>query len=186
MNTKFYFLEEEYEKKYACAYNETSEYQRIICKKCGGVKIVFEKKLEIEIKGKKKGNYYSTRGHFLIDSKLETILLQNNITGFDTKEIEHNNTANDIKEMIISGRVGFLRDKKGNLLKKCEECNKVIENYDDLIGTTICEEDWNGEDIFLIENYTGIPVVTQKVKELFEKNKIKNAKFVPIEEFELG
>ena len=144
-----------------------------------------DKALKIEIEGRKKGNYYRARGHFFIDSKLEEVLVENKITGFYTKEIEGDNAEN-IKEMVIVGSGGFLRNKKGRMLKKCENCNKVAEKYDELIGTVVLEEDWDGTDIFLIENFKGVPVVTQKVKELFEANKIKNAIFVPIEEYEFG
>lgn len=182
---QFYFLQEDYAKRFAGANNKTTEYRREVCEKCGGVKIVYDKALKIEIEGRKKGNYYCARGHFFIDSKLEEVLVENKITGFYTKEIEGDNAEN-IKEMVIVGSGGFLRNKKGRMLKKCENCNKVAEKYDELIGIVVLEEDWDGTDIFLIENFKGVPVVTQKVKELFEANKIKNAIFVPIEEYEFG
>ena len=143
--------------------------------------------LEIEVEGRKKGNFYSTVAHFFIDSKLENVLLKNEISGFVTKEIEKlNDNAADIKEMIITGEGGFFRKKNGELFEKCDICNKVSENYDRMIGTTIYEEDWSGDDIFLIKNYYGIPVVSQKFKDVCEKNKIKNVQFIPVEEFELG
>lgn len=47
MNNQFYFMEEEYEKNFASAYNKTKEYERTICEKCGGVRITFNKALEI-------------------------------------------------------------------------------------------------------------------------------------------
>lgn len=187
MEKQFYFMEEEYEKNYASAYNQTKDYERKICEKCGGVKIIFNKELEIEIEGRKKGNYYSTVGHFFIDSKLEKVLLNNDISGFVTKEIDKlNKNAEDIKEMIITGEGGFFRKKDGELFEKCDICDKVSENYDRMIGTIISESDWSGDDIFLIKNYQGIPVVSQKFKDVCEKNKIKNVQFIPVEEFELG
>lgn len=187
MKKQFYFMEEDYEKNYASAYNQTKDYERRICEKCGGVKIVFNKELEIEVEGRKKGNYYSTVGHFFVDSKFENVLLKNEISGFVTKEIEKlNDSAEDIKEMVIIGEGGFLRNKSGQSFEKCDACNKVSENYDRMIGTMIYEEDWSGHDIFLIKNYNGIPVVSEKFKSVCEKNKIKNVHFTPVEEFELG
>ena len=184
---QFYFLEEDYRKNYAKLYNKTKNYERKICEKCGGVKILFNEELEIEIEGCKKGNYYSAREHFFIDSKFYNILSENSILGFEVKEIEtFNNSNEDIKEMIITGEGAFLRNKSGKIFEKCDRCNKVIENYDRIVGTTICEEDYKDYDVFLIKNYRGIPVVTQKFKDVCEKNKIKNVYFTSVEEFELG
>lgn len=194
MGSQFYFLLEEHDKKYAEIQNRNKNFERTFCEKCGRINnIIFNKGLELEVVGRKKANYYKFLANdfrFYVDEKLEKVLLENNISGFTLKEInKYNDGANGLKEMVIEGRAGFLKNKNGVEFEKCELCNRIMNIYATLskeTGTMICEEDWNGEDIFLIENYTSFPVVTQKVKELFEKNKIKNAKFVPIEEYKWG
>lgn len=190
MEKQFYFMEQDYDGNYAEVHNRNRDYVRTECEICGRPKVTFDKAQVLELVGRKKANFYCGSGikfDFYVDEKLENLLTENNITGISFKEIEkYNSSVDGLKEMVIEGRAGYLRKKNGELLEKCEKCNCIVEDYSEVIGATIMEEDWDGADIFLIENYRGIPVVTRKVKELFEGNKIKNTIFTLIEEFELG
>ena len=44
-------------------------------------------------------------------------------------------------------------------------------------------EEWDGSDIFYFKDWKGLIVVTEKVKYLLEKNKMKNVAFANLEEF---
>ncbi len=66
----------------------------------------------------------------------------------------------------------------------CSTCGNIIENESGIVGVSFDISKWDGSDIFLVDNFTGIPVVTQKVKDLLEKNKIKNVTFTSIKEKE--
>lgn len=54
-----------------------------------------------------------------------------------------------------------------------------------MIGMKIDTEEWDGSDIFFIKNFEEIPVVTERIKEILEANKIKNVTFTNVKDIEL-
>ncbi len=70
----------------------------------------------------------------------------------------------------------------GEEFEACSTCGNIIEDISGIVGVSFDISKWDGSDIFLIDNFEGIPVVTQKVKDLLEKNKIKNVSFTNMKE----
>ncbi len=124
----------------------------------------------------------------MIDQKLKELFEKNQITGYELKDINfvgsYGFQDDGIQEMIITGRAGHLQKLNGEKFEACSTCGNIIENKRGIIGVSFGIDKWDGSDIFLIDNFRGIPVVTQKVKDLLEKNKIKNVSFTSIKEKE--
>lgn len=173
---------------FAKAIQEKSPYERKICEECGGVWITELENISVSFRGSRKGNYYKIPAHFMIDKKLKQLFEENKITGYELKDINiegsYSFCDDGIQEMVITGRAGHLQKLTGEEFKACSTCGNIIEDLDGFIGVGFDISKWDRSDIFLIDNFEGIPVVTQKVKDLLEKNKIKNVTFTNIKEKE--
>ena len=88
------------------------------------------------------------------------------------------------KELVIMGKGGFLCDKNGEIVEKCNTCN--VFDYDkagDMQGFGVNIEEWDGSDMFFFDNWPGVIIVTEKVKNLIEEKKLKNIIFTNLKEF---
>ncbi len=181
---EFYFIDTK--DGFAKAIQEESPYERKICEECGGVWITELENICVSFRGSRKGNYYEIPEHFMIDSKLKGVLEKEQITGYELKDINfvgsYGFRDDDIQEMVITGRAGHLQKLNGEEFEACSTCGRITEDIDELEGVGFDINKWDGSDIFLIDNFEGIPVVTQKVKDIFEKNKIKNIIFTNMKE----
>lgn len=196
MKQEFYFLRDKYGSGYAKAIYKTKDVTIKVCKICGGRHVVLNSNLQVEFKGKKKADYYAVPGFFIISPKMYNILKENNVSGFEVKDItilesllekdKKSSFKNDnLKQLIITSESGYLRKMNGTLFEKCNACNRVIEDMEDIKGIKINIDEWDGSDIFFIKNFKGIPVVTKRVKDILESNKIKNVQFTNVNDIEL-
>ncbi|MHC1686075.1 MAG: hypothetical protein AB6733_24625 [Clostridiaceae bacterium] len=196
MNEEFYILDEDWEKGYAEAIEENNNPKITICKLCRGRAFSLTSNLKVHFIGKKIGDYYPLPGYSIINEKIYAIFKENNISGFEIKDIDITGWqdargkrlkigTHGLKEMIVTGNCGYLRKLNGDLIEKCESCGKAKSaDREGVVGLKINAEDWDGSDICYFKNLRGRPVVTQKVKDILEKNKIKNVIFINIKDFE--
>lgn len=186
MEQEFYFIGTK--DGFAKAIQEESPYERKICEECGGVWITELENICLSFRGSRKGNYYKIPAHFMIDQKLKELLEKNQIAGYELKDINfvgsYGFRDDGIQEMVITGRAGHLQKLNGEEFEACSTCGRIIENTRGIVGVSFDISKWDGSDIFLIDNFKGIPIVTQKIKDLIEKNKIKNVSFTNIKEKE--
>lgn len=123
---------------------------------------------------------------FLISDNLEKLLKDNLITGWRTYPI----ILKDKKENQIEGYHGFsITGVSGGISyanSKIIETRYVPEGpiIRKYIGADIDLSKWNGGDFFIPEGTKGI-VITKKVAELLEKNKISNLYLENIAESEI-
>ncbi|MBC2582561.1 hypothetical protein [Clostridium sp. DJ247] len=195
MEQNFYILRKDYDKNYARAIYEKNYTKRHICELCGGIRVEILSNLKISFKGKKEADYYSIPQHSIINEKMYNVLKEANITGFDVADINvvgcYDNRGNEIKfntnglkEMIVKGRCGYLRNIDGTLIDKCEKCGRHDYSKEYRVnGLSVNLDEWDRSDIFCFENLRGLPIVTEKVKNILEKAKIKNITFQNIKEF---
>lgn len=185
MEQEFYFIDTK--DGFAKAIQEEMARERRICEECGGIRVTHLENTCVSFRGSRKGNYYTIPTHFMIDSKLKGVLEKEQITGYELKDINivgsYGFRDDGILEMVITGRAGHLQKLTGEEFEACSTCGRIRENIDELEGVGFDINKWDGSDIFLIDNFRGIPVVTQKVKDLLEKNKIKNIVFTNIKDF---
>jgi len=121
----------------------------------------------------------------LFSDKTLEIFEKNKITGWKTYPVEvHDRDGN-----LLPGYHGFSvigkecrrdRSRSQIITKQAVPGGEPFEVYK---GLYFFEEDWDGSDIFLVQN--NMIVVTEKVRNLFKKNKVTNVKFIPLEEIEL-
>lgn len=187
MEQEFYFLHTK--DGYAKAIYEETAYERRKCKKCSGIHIIHLENVNVSFRGSRKGNYYTIPGgHFMIDSKLKALFQENQVTGYELKDItfvgSHGFCEDGIQEMVITGRAGHLQKVSGEEFGSCELCGRITENFSGMTGAGFDMSKWDKTDIFLCDNFIGIPIITQRVKDLLEKNKIKNVSFTNIKDEE--
>lgn len=198
MQQEFYILEKEYDGGYAKAIysNSDSDIKVNICKVCEGRNVSLISNLAIEFKGRKKADYYWVPQHHIINDKLYKILKENGIKGFDIKDITiyedfhlegtpKSFKGDRLREMIINGRCGYVRKTNGDIMNKCEQCGKILEKRDNIVGINVNIKEWDGSDIFYFKNLFGLPIITEKVKLILLKNKIRNIKLTNIKDFKL-
>lgn len=148
-----------------------------------------------EIWGKYEYDYLSSGNGIIVSSKFLNALSEVSATGYMIKEIELSGWYNgngkirldknvdDYKELVITGRCGYLRNKRRELMKSCDLCKTVPPSVErDGYGVYLYE--WDGSDICFYTNLVwGHVIVTEKVKNILEKKKMKSIYFQKIEDY---
>lgn len=138
----------------------------VYCKKMSG-----NKKYDIVV-----GNHPAM---LFISNKVVDLLLQENISGWQSKraiiKIDEKEEILDYNLFVINGRCGKIDSNRSKLVQKPPIVKGgTIRNVK--IGLFFDETTWDGSDIFNPKN-TGLIFIKEKVKHLFEKNKITNTQF---------
>ena len=89
--------------------------------------------------GKYEYDYLSSRNGIIVSSKFLNALSEVSATGNMVKEIELSGWYNgngkirlaknidDYKELVITGRCGYMRNKRQELIKSCDLCKTVAQ-----------------------------------------------------------
>ena len=151
---------------------------------------------KIYFMGKKEGDYYYDvllLVHIVSPRFLE-ILNNEKVTGFRSQDIEFsgwydrttrkplNIDGSVYKEIVITGKGGYLLDLQGNDVPRCPKCGK-LETFGICAYHGFTTDYWDGSDMFILKNWPGVLIVTEKVKKAVEKNKLKNIKFIKLSEY---
>ncbi len=125
-------------------------------------------------------------GLYLISKKTLELLKNNNISGFrDYPTIvfdKKNNVSNDYFVLSITGKSNPIDWSKSFEFKKQFTPNGKPAHM--IKGLYFNYDEWDGSDIFIPKGSKFI-LVTERVKMLFELNKISNAEFRNIDSIEL-
>lgn len=191
---KFYYVKTE--ENYAKAFFVSLEEEDFVCSECKKVYDTERKGLyHTRIKGKKEGDFYRAPGCYFGNSKFREMLEKYQITGYEICDIVIekwedqrgkllDNDVTDLKEIMITGKCGWYRDKDGKEIECCPKCGHPdLEVQEELEGISILEDTWDGSDIFSCTNWIGVMLCTERLKEACEKEKIKNIQFIPLDEF---
>ena len=167
-----------------------------VCKSCLARRFSDNDASKVYFVGKKEGDYYKDlflRVHIVSQRFLE-ILNNEKVTGFRSQDIEfsgwYDRTTKKplsmdgslYKEIVITGKGGYLLDLHGNDIPRCPKCGK-IERFGIYAYQGFTTDYWDGSDMFFLKNWPGVLIVTEKVKKAVEKNKLKNIKFTKLSEF---
>ena len=194
MQMHFYFMETS-SSNYLYAKIKSDQLIINKCPMCG--RVYEEGKYEqfkIQLWGKKEGDYIFSPYCNIVSSKMLELLYNNEIGGFlendinctegrDRKGILLKGNIPVYKELIVTGRCGYLKTRNGMEIPKCSKCGALKRDYLKKEKGFIVDEEWDGSDIFYFKDWKGLIVVTEKVKYLLEKNKMKNVAFANLEEF---
>ena len=198
-NEQFYLLDDR-RTVYAEAFSDMKkEHCTDVCDVCKGVlarRFSDNDISNVYFIGKKEGDYYYDlflRVHIVSPRFLE-ILNNEKVTGFRVQDIEFsgwydrttkkplNIDGSVYKEIVITGKGGYLLDLYGNDIPRCPKCGK-IERFGIYAYHGFTTDYWDGSDMFFLKNWPGVLIVTEKVKKVVEKNKLKNIKFTKLSEF---
>ena len=185
MNMNFYHMTHGYSNHYARAKGRIGKYERHPCEVCEANHIIELENTRVEIHGKKHADYYWIPGRHIISPAFQQLLEENKVSGYHLQDIQlvdcDDFSQEGLKEMVVTGRSGYLKDINGNYYKRCPKCDAIdYDCRDGTIGTLI--DEWDGSDMFYSENLPGFLFVTEDLMNLIKKNKITNAFFKPVEE----
>lgn len=194
MLNEFYVINEKYT-GYAEAIRDENQ---MIVKKCSICGSIFSNrkndKFRVHFQGKREGDYYYAPICNIVSQKFLSLLKSENITGFIEKDIECSgwyDTLGNIlqidfskyKELEVTGKAGYLKNINGKQVIKCIKCNSVDWKHLHEVNGLLVDLSWDRSDLFYFENWQGVIITTKKVKELVEKNKLKNIEFEKLSEF---
>lgn len=141
--------------------------------------------LRIDIVSRKVGDFINTfLSEWLISDKVAVLFKDNGFTGYELKPATVCNIQlpYNLWEFVVTGKGGDADPASGIYLKKeCTYCNhKRYSAYEN--GIVVNEDNWDGSDIFTVTGYSGLILVTERVKEVVEENKLTGVEFIPSHE----
>jgi len=123
----------------------------------------------------------------LVTDNVLQIFQDAKLTGFKTRQVtvskvkrKGNKPVPKLWEIVVTGNGGEADPACGVALRyKCDYCKyRVYSPYQDN-GIIVDPNNWNGTDFFTVNAYPKYILVTEKVKEVVEKNKLKGCVFIP-------
>lgn len=165
-----------------------------VCKQCGGNLVSYKEPIKFEIKGE-PCDFYMYCGLIFISQRFYNVLCELNVTGFSVRKAKVIgwNRAKGAKdyndliyyELVVTGRCGFMMNLKSEILPKCSLCGWRLYSKETVSGVKFATEDYDGSDIFVFENQTNIPIVTEELKKKLTKAKISNLTFIELSKMEM-
>ena len=165
------------------------------CPMCGSV--LGERKYDkykLRFWGTREGDLLFSPDCHIVSFNLLKLLYDNKVSGFLENEIDCTGwddrkgkrlqkDSSSYRELIITGRAGYLKNMEGIEIPKCPKCGaKDIPAAEKEKGF-IVDEEWDGSDMFYFKNWPGMIIITEKVRCLLEKNKMKNVRFTILAEY---
>ncbi len=143
--------------------------------------------LKIDLKSAKVPHFITTfLSDWIITEEVATLFEEAGFTGYTLKPIGVDKVGRGSKyavpplwEFIVIGNGGNAHPKSEIKLKyECTACGHKI--YTDFgKGLFVDESQWDGSDFFTIWPLPKFIIVTERVKEFIEKNKLKNCRLIP-------
>jgi hypothetical protein len=144
--------------------------------------------LEIELFGTTVKDFvWVDSAVIIVTLKMVDILQRSEILGFDTLEVDVINSKEyssigPLFQVIITGSGGRAVDTaSAQLIDECKICGWA--QYAPPNQILVRKEKWDKSDIFLIEEYPGFPLITQRFRNVLESNSIENYKVEYIAQF---
>lgn len=166
----------------------------IECYKCDGIERRVLGTSYFTLEGTEAADIYHHPRHVIAGRKVISLFRENNIVGYKICEVEFQNSEgvkkehlDELRELEIVGRCYKIHSIDNCEIKHCSVCRKVPdeERVKADNGIKIFEEYWDGADIFMFDYGLLSVIVTEKVKKLFEDNKINNVSFVPLQNLKM-
>jgi len=188
---KTYWIRSDYDKEFLFGQsNIKEEYERIKCSKTKmhwrlGKRLT---KLDINIPKSKVDLVWTGVNECLISDKLLNLFKENNISGFTVypAKVTYKNSeekAPEFWELIVTGWGGIAPESSGiKIHDYCEDCDRTKYTKPTHPEYLFDENLWDGSDFFMIWPMPGLRMVTQKVIDLLERNKIEYYVKIPVEE----
>lgn len=161
-----------------------SDPHRLIQGLYGGIQlpVIFKKKY-----GRKLEDVLDTgwSGLFLISKKFKEVLVENELTGWNTFDVKlldkDNQELQGFYGLSITGRCGRIDYSKSEIIEKRLVPNGPLGKY--YKGLPIGLDQWDGSDFFLPHDNFGT-IVTSRAVDVLKKGKVTNIRFENISEIE--
>ena len=187
----YYFLYDNHDPKNMAILSE-NEYDRDICDNCGGIHITYKGNFNFKIMGKLL-DFYVASATPVISERFLNVLRENGYTGFEVSETAPRRgtvtkIGDPIKEkyysLTVTGRCGLVCDMNGEPLPHCRKCGCRFP-FTGLVanGVSFDPDCYDESNIFVFENMSNIPIVSEKVKDVLINSKLTNLRFVPLTEY---
>ena len=181
------FFRMSHDDKYPDArYSNEVDWEKVICRKDPGHQRVGRRtgKLSIEIRNRRFGDVLWTfLGDCILTDKVLEVLKDNKITGFDVDQVECMNQKlpYDLWELKLTGWGGIAPKESGiELIESCSECKYLkysdFKDPEKIIDTV----QWDGNDIFMVWPLPEFIFVTEKVLNIFNREKINGVNFIEL------
>ncbi len=164
------------------------------CYKCEGIERRVLGPSNLRLVGNKIADIYYHPRYVLVGSKVSSLLKENNLIGYKLSEvivssaegIEEDHLS-ELRGLEVLGRCYKITSISGDEIKHCSACSKVP--LDQKIkadsGIKIVEDYWDGSDIFMFDYGLLSIIVTDKIKKIFEHNKISNVSFLQLKDLKM-
>ena len=133
MNMSFYHMTHGYSNHYARAKGRIGKYERHPCEVCEANHIIELENTRVEIHGKKHADYYWIPGRHIISPAFQQLLEENNVSGYHLQDIQlvdcDDFSQEGLKELVVTGRSGYLKDINGNYYKRCPKCDAIDYSF---------------------------------------------------------
>jgi len=188
----YYFLYDNYDSKNQAILSD-NEYDRDFCDNCGAIHVTYKGIFKFKIMGELL-DYYMASGTPVISERFLNVLRENGFTGFEVSDTAPRYgtvtmVGDKIKEKYylfkVTGKCGMIKQLNGDLFPYCRKCHRKIASTGLVTtGVTFAESEYDGSDIFTFVNLSNIPIVSEEIKDVLIKSKLKNLRFVALNEWE--
>lgn len=176
---------------YARAIDDSTDIDAKICSKCGKIDRQLNENIKFYIRGNKEADFYSLAPFHLISKKFQEVLLRGGFTGFTLSDVncsyekcDYPRFGKDLRELKVTGKAGILSNINHSPLEHCQVCYGIpIIETEKYTGFTFEESEWDHSDIFYIKGWSGVIIVTERVKDTIEAANLRNIEFTDLAKF---
>lgn len=175
-------------------YGDTVDWETIQCPVYSGHQRAGQRigNLEINLKGPIDREFFWTiLSELIVTENFIGLLNENGFTGFETRSASIVNKKSDIQffEFIPVGKAGPATNME--LVSRCEYCgaekyrelNHQGDKFTPLQKVVFNKEMWDGSDIFTVTPLYRYILITERVKEMIIKNKLRGSIITKSENF---
>lgn len=125
----------------------------------------------------------------IASERVVTLLRDHGLTGYDTYDVELSGGKVELPKyygLVAVGRGGHILPKESGVKygSRNRDGTRSIMGIRRLVFD---ESQWDGSDFFYLDEFpAGQIIVTEKVKDIFKKEKVRNCELTPVEEFSFG
>lgn len=180
-------------------------WQSSTCPNCGRSKFIQQvRDLSIELNGSVLFDFVWTDSpDVIISARLMSLMNRSHLTGFAfrgvdvvawwrkdpaTREIVdwlRRNTAPELFQMVVLGKGGSILPRtKSHIESACVVCGtRTHEPLEE--GILVDSSQWDGSDVFVMQEFPGYILVTEKIVQLLDTHQAQNYLAIPAERFSM-
>lgn len=188
----FYILDdpEDLPENHYTEYTDSVNFEQIVCSKTKGHYRPGKRitKLSVVVPSCNNDIIWTWYHDCLINKKVVSLLKDNNISGYILEDVfiardkrKGKSFNKKLYNLVVVGNGGNIHPSSGyKIIEVCEQCGSK-KKQDFTNGLIVDYALWDKSDIITVKEYPKYFLVTEKVKSLFENNRITGCVFIPSE-----